>query len=225
MHFRDRHEAGQLLAKELVTLRGREDVIVLGVPRGGVVVAYEVARALGVPLDIYITRKIGAPQNPELAIGAVASDGTLVLDHDLIERIGVPDTYVREETTRQRQEIKRRMAAYRGSRPAMDMQGKTVVLVDDGVATGATTLASLRAIRTSQPAKLILAVPVGPEDTIQVLSGEADQVICLYTPDLFWAVGAFYDVFDQTSDAEVIQLLQSGGLTPRHDPADGHRTQ
>jgi len=211
MHFRDRHEAGQLLAKELVTLRGREDVIVLGVPRGGVVVAYEVARALGAPLDVYITRKIGAPQNPELAIGAVASDGTLVLDHDLIERIGVSDRYVQEETARQRQEIKRRLAAYRGSRPEADLHGKTVVLVDDGVATGATTLASLRAIKARQPAQLILAVPVGPEDTIQVLASEADQVVCLYTPDLFWAVGAFYSAFDQTTDAEVIQLLQEPG--------------
>jgi putative phosphoribosyl transferase len=220
MHFRDRHEAGQLLAKELAVLHGRKDVIVLGVPRGGVVVAYEVAKALGAPLDVYITRKIGAPYNPELAIGAVASDGTLVLDHDLIERIGVPDGYVQQETARQRQEIKRRLAAYRGSRPEADLNGKTVVLVDDGVATGATTLASLRAIK----AQLILAVPVGPEDTIQVLAGEADQVVCLYTPDLFWAVGAFYSVFDQTSDAEVIQLLQEPeALAPRHQDTKTQR--
>ena len=226
MHFRDRHEAGQLLAKELATLRGHKDILVLGVPRGGVVVAYEVARALGAPLDVYITRKVGAPQNPELAIGAVASDGTLVLDHDLIERLGVPGTYVQEETARQRQEIKRRMAAYRGSRPAVELKGKTVILVDDGVATGATILASLRAIRTSQPARLILAVPVGPQDTIQALSGEADQVICLYMPDLFWAVGAFYAVFDQTSDAEVIQLLQEPEtLTPGQGPAEERRSQ
>jgi putative phosphoribosyl transferase len=217
MYFRDRREAGQLLAKQLAALRGRQDVIVLGVPRGGVVVAYEVAQALGAPLDVYITRKIGAPNNPELAIGAVASDGTLVLDHDLIERIGVSDRYVQEETARQRQEIKRRLAAYRGSRPEADLHGKTVVLVDDGVATGATTLASLRAIKARQPTKLILAVPVGPEDTIQVLASEADQVVCLYTPDLFWAVGAFYSAFDQTTDAEVIQLLQEPGtLTQRH---------
>ena len=214
MHFRDRHEAGQLLAKELASLRGRQDLIVLGVPRGGVVVAHEVARALGAPLDVYITRKIGAPYNPELAIGAVASDGTLVLDHNLIERIGVPDSYVQEETARQRQEIKRRLAAYRGSRPEMDVQGKTVILVDDGVATGATILASLRALRAQHPAQLILAVPVAPEDTIQVLSAEADRIVCLYTPDLFWAVGAFYVAFDQTSDAEVIQLLQGEDSTP-----------
>jgi putative phosphoribosyl transferase len=225
MYFHDRHEAGQLLAKELAALRGRKDVIVLGVPRGGVVVAYEVAKALGAPLDVYITRKIGAPYNPELAIGAVASDGTLVLDHDLIERIGVPDSYVQQETARQRQEIKRRLAAYRGSRPEADLQGKTVILVDDGVATGATTLASLRAIKARQPAQLILAVPVGPEDTIQVLSSEADQVVCLYTPDLFWAVGAFYSVFDQTPDAEVIQLLQEPeASTQRHQDTNTQRT-
>lgn len=216
MHFRDRQEAGQLLARELASLQGRKDLIVLGVPRGGVVVAYEVAMALRAPLDVYITRKIGAPYNPELAIGAVASDGTLVLDRELISRIGVPDSYVRDETSRQRQEIKRRLAAYRGSRPELDLQGKTVILVDDGVATGATTLASLRAIRTQQPARLILAVPVGPEDTIQILSAEADQVVCLHTPELFWAVGAFYAVFDQTSDAEVIQLLQAEDVVTRN---------
>ncbi|MGQ9492411.1 MAG: phosphoribosyltransferase [Anaerolineae bacterium] len=208
MHFRDRHEAGQLLAKELASLRGQKDLIVLGIPRGGVVVASEVAKKLGAPLDVYITRKIGAPYNPELAIGAVASDGTLVLDHDLIERIGVPEDYVQKETERQRQEIKRRLTVYRGSRPEPQLEGKTVILVDDGVATGATILASLRAIRQRKPARLILAVPVGPADTIHSLSREADRVICLYTPEILWAVGAFYVVFDQTSDEEVIHLLQ-----------------
>jgi len=208
MHFRDRHKAGQLLAKELTGLRGEEGLIILGIPRGGVVVAYEVAQELDAPLDVYITRKIGAPYNPELAIGAVASDGTLVLDHTLIEHIGASEDYVQQETEHQRQEIKRRMAAYRGSRPELKLEGRTVVLVDDGVATGATVLASLRAIKQREPAQLILAVPVGPADTIRVLSQEADRVVCLYTPEIFWAVGAFYDIFDQTSDAEVVRLLQ-----------------
>ncbi len=208
MRFRDRMEAGQLLAKELAALGSQKDVIVLGVPRGGVVVAYEVAKRLNAPLDVYITRKIGAPYNPELAIGAVASDGTLVLDQSLIRSMGVPDDYVRTETERQRKEIERRLSAYRGPRPEPDLQGKTVVLVDDGVATGATILASLRAIRQRKPAQLILAVPVGPEDTIRVLSQEADRVVCLYAPEVFWAVGAFYAIFDQTSDAEVVRLLQ-----------------
>ena len=208
MQFRDRREAGRLLAEELSSLRGLEDLIVLGIPRGGVVVAYEVAKALSAPLDVYITRKIGAPYNPELAIGAVASDGTLVLDHNLIARIGAADDYVQAETERQRGEIERRLAAYRGTRSELDLGGKTVILVDDGVATGATVLASLRAIKQHEPAQLILAVPVGPADTIHLLSQEADRVVCLHTPEVFWAVGAFYAVFDQTSDTEVVRLLQ-----------------
>ena len=208
MHFHDRREAGQLLAKELASLRDQKNLIVLGVPRGGVVVAYEVAKGLRAPLDVYITRKIGAPYNPELAIGAVASDGTLVLDQNLIEHLGVSDDYVQTETERQRKEIERRLVTYRGSRPEPELQAKIVILVDDGVATGATILASLRAIKQRKPAQLILAVPVGPADTIHMLSQEADRVVCLYTPEIFWAVGAFYAIFDQTSDAEVIHLLQ-----------------
>jgi len=207
MHFRDRAEAGQLLAKELERLRGLEDLLVLGIPRGGVVVAFEVAKKLDAPLDVYITRKIGAPHNPELAIGAVASDGTVVLDQALIQRLSVSEGYVQQETDRQRREIARRLAAYRGAQAELSLTAKTVVLVDDGVATGATVLASLRAIRAREPAQLVLAVPVGPPDTIHQLSEEADQVVCLHTPEMFWAVGAFYDVFYQTSDGEVVRLL------------------
>lgn len=208
MYFQDRHEAGQLLARELSWLRGQRDVLVLGIPRGGVVVASEVAKELDAPLDVYITRKIGAPYNPELAMGAVASDGTLVLDSELVRRIGASDEYVEKETARQRAEIQRRVATYRGSRPGLDLKGKTVVLVDDGVATGATVLASLRAINQHEPEQLILAVPVGPPDTIRRLSQEADRVVCLHTPEVFWAVGAFYALFDQTPDAEVVRLLE-----------------
>jgi predicted phosphoribosyltransferase len=207
MHFRDRAEAGQLLAKELERLRGLDGLLVLGIPRGGVVVAFEVAKELDAPLDVYITRKIGAPHNPELAIGAVASDGAIVLDQDLIQRLSVSDGYVQQETDRQRREIARRLAAYRGAQAELNLAAKTVVLVDDGVATGATVLASLRAIRARQPARLMLAVPVGPPETIHQLSQEADEVVCLHTPDVFWAVGAFYGVFDQTSDGEVVRLL------------------
>jgi len=207
MRFRDRREAGQLLAKQLGFIKGKEGVIVLGIPRGGVVVAHEVAQAIGAPLDVYITRKIGAPYNPELAIGAVASDGGMVLDRDLIQQLGVPEDYVEKETERQRQEIERRTREYRGDRPPLQLAGKTVVVVDDGVATGATTMATLRALKEQEPKELVLAVPVGPPDTIRELGKEADRVICLSTPRLFWAVGAFYAVFDQTSDAEVKQLL------------------
>jgi putative phosphoribosyl transferase len=207
MRFSDRREAGQQLAKALSHLRDTKDVVVLGIPRGGVVVAYEVAAALDAPLDVYITRKIGAPFNPELAIGAVASDGTLVLDDDLIARTGAPADYVQSETKRQEREIQRRIKAYRGTSPARQLKDKTVILVDDGVATGATVLASARAIQQQEPKQLIVAIPVGPADTIGELEKEADQVVCLHTPDVFWAVGAFYDIFDQTPDAEVISLL------------------
>ncbi|MBM4431248.1 MAG: phosphoribosyltransferase, partial [Chloroflexi bacterium] len=191
MYFEDRRQAGELLAKELTWLQGQTDVIVLGIPRGGVVVAYEVAQALHAPLDVYIARKIGAPYNPELAIGALASDGAQVLDQKLIAQLGVTDNYLQKEIEHQREEIKRRWAAYRGNRPEPQLEGKNVILVDDGVATGATVLASLRALRQRKPGQLILAVPVGPEETIQQLSQEADRVVCLYVPDVFWAVGAF----------------------------------
>lgn len=207
MRFRDRREAGQLLAAELEFLKGKQDVIVLGIPRGGVVVAYEVAQAIGAPLDVYITRKIGAPYNPELAIGAVASDGGVLLDHGLVQQLGVPESYIEAETERQRQEIERRAKEYRSDRPPLALAGKTVVVVDDGVATGATTMATLRALKKQEPQELILAIPVGPPDTVKELGKEADQVICLRTPRLFWAVGAFYTVFDQTPDEEVKRLM------------------
>lgn len=208
MIFQDRREAGRRLAQELGSFKGRDDVVVLGIPRGGVVVGHEIAQALDAPLDVYITRKIGAPHNPELAIGAVASDGTLILDHQLAKRLGVSEDYIDAESERQKQEIERRIAEYRGGLSAPKLKDKVVILADDGVATGATTLATIRAIQTQEPAQLILAVPVGPRDTIESLKREVDQLFCLYAPEIFWAVGAFYNVFDQTSDAEVKALLE-----------------
>jgi len=197
-----------LLARELSFLKGAKDAIVLGLPRGGVVVAYEVARALGLPLDVYIARKIGAPYNPELAIGAVASSGDMVLDEGLIHHLGVSEKYLKGEVERQKREIERRLKEYRGDRPPLELEGKRVVLVDDGVATGATTLAAIRAIKRQKPKEIILAVPVGPPEAIERLREEADRVICLHTPAFFWAVGAFYWNFEQTSDEEVKSLLQ-----------------
>ncbi|NIN69356.1 MAG: phosphoribosyltransferase [Anaerolineae bacterium] len=214
MLFKDRREAGKALAQELAPFKGQDDVIVLGIPRGGVVVGHEVAEALDLPLDVYITRKIGAPRNPELAIGAVASDGTLILDHELANRLGVPQDYIDRESERQTQEIKRRTSEYRGERPDLELKGKVVILADDGVATGATTLATIKAIRAQDPAKLVLAVPVGPRDTIERLKREVDELYCLHAPEIFWAVGAFYNVFDQTSDEEVKTLLQSDQQQP-----------
>ena len=207
MLFRDRHEAGKLLAQKLLDLKGNPNAIVLGIPRGGVVVAYEVAKTLGLPLDVFVARKIGAPGNPELAIGAVASDGTVVLDELSISLMGVPKQYIEKEAERQKEEIRKRIQAYRGGREGYSLQGKIVILVDDGVATGATIIASLRAIKASNPSQTILAVPVAPPDTVEKLRREADKVICLYTPSPFWAVGAFYVNFEQISDEEVQALL------------------
>jgi len=208
MLFQDRREAGKALAQELAPLKGKPGLLVLGIPRGGVVVGHEIARALDAPLDVYITRKIGAPHNPGLAIGAVASDGTLLIDHQLAKRLGVPQDYLDQEAERQKREIERRLAEYRGDRPPPELKDKVIVLADDGVATGATTLATIRAIRAQEPAELILAVPVGPRDSIETLRQEVDRLVCLHAPEIFWAVGAFYDVFDQTTDAEVKSLLQ-----------------
>ena len=208
MLFQDRREAGKALAKSLVSFKGRPGLIVLGIPRGGVVIGHEIAQELGAPLDVYITRKIGAPHNPELAIGAVASDGTLVIDHQLVRRLGATQDYVDAESDRQRREIERRLAEYRGEGPAPQLADKVVILADDGVATGATTLVTIQAIRSQQPAELILAVPVGPRDSIESLRQEVDQLVCLHAPEVFWAVGAFYNVFDQTTDDEVKALLE-----------------
>lgn len=209
MVFQNRQEAGWLLAKELSPYQNRPDVLVLGIPRGGVVVAYEVARALGAPLEVYITRKIGAPHNPELAIGAVASDGTVVLDQGLIQTLGVSQSYIAAEAEKERVEIYRRLTRYRGERPAPQIEGKIAIVVDDGIATGATVSATLRALRHANPKELILAIPVAPRDTLERLRGEADKVVCLHTPEVFWAVGSFYIEFAQTSDEEVVSLLQA----------------
>lgn len=209
MLFQDRREAGKALARELASLKGTPNLLVLGIPRGGVVVGHEIAQALDAPLDVYITRKIGAPHNAELAIGAVASDGTLLIDHQLARRLGVSQEYVDREAESQKAEIKRRLLEYRGDRPAPEIRDKVIILADDGVATGATTLATIRAIKTQEPTELILAVPVGPRDSMESLRQEVDRLVCLHAPEIFWAVGAFYNVFDQTSDAEVKALLHT----------------
>ena len=209
MQYKDRHEAGKALARHLEELRADPNLIVLGIPRGGVVVAFEVARALEAPLDIYITRKIGVPYNPELAIGAVASDGTVFVEHDIAARMGASQEYIAAEIRAQQDEIQRRLDSYRRGRPGPNLADRTIVLVDDGVATGATVMVALRSLRRHKPRKLILAVPVAPPDTIAKLRREADQVICPMTPRLFWAVSGFYQIFGQTQDDEVVRLLES----------------
>jgi putative phosphoribosyl transferase len=206
-HFRDRITAGQELAKTLRDLQGRGDLLVLGIPRGGVVVAYQVARALDAPLDVCLTHKLGAPDNPELAIGAMAENGHVVLDQELIEALGISTRYIEAETERQRRELARRARLYRGERPAPPIAHRTVIVIDDGLATGSTMLASLKALQAQAPATLIAAAPVAAPQAIHRLAPVADRVECLLAPTPFWAVGAFYQFFDQVLDDEVIELL------------------
>jgi len=203
--FRDREDAGEQLADLLSDLRG-ENVVVLGVPRGGVEVAAVVARRLGAPLDVVIPRKVGAPGNPELGLGAVAED-VEVLDERLIRVLAVNEKYLRSEIAAQQEEIARRSSAYRGDEPPVPLQGKVVVVVDDGVATGGTAVAALRWARARGAAKVILAVPVAPADAVRRLEEEADEVRVLATPEPFYAVGQWYDSFPQVSDDRVVELL------------------
>jgi putative phosphoribosyl transferase len=207
--FQNRADAGQQLAQRLEFLRNQAGLIVLGIPRGGVVVAAEVAHALNAPLDVFLAHKLGAPSNPELAIGAMTSDGTILLDDLLVRELQISEHAISDEAEHQRKEIERRLQVYRRDRPPLAVKNKTVVLIDDGVATGSTVLASLHALRKQQPAKLILAIPVGPADTVQRLAHECDQLIAINVPAQFWAVGQFYVTFGQTSDEEVIELLNT----------------
>ena len=205
--FVDRQDAGRQLAERLAFLKNEQNVIVLGIPRGGVVVAAEVTRALNAPLDVFLAHKLGAPSNSELAIGAITSDGEIFLDDLLVRELRISKKDIEREAEYQRKEIERRMQVYRQDRLPLDVKNKTVVLIDDGIATGSTVLASLRALRQQNPARLILAIPVGPAVTINRLSSECDQVVVISTPEPFYAVGAFYERFEQTGDQEVIELL------------------
>jgi putative phosphoribosyl transferase len=205
--FEDRFEAGRRLAEVLIHLAEGEEVVVLGVPRGGVEVAAEVARARGWLLDIVIPRKVGAPFNPELGLGAIAP-GVRVLDERMIRTLNVPDGYLEREIAIQEEEIRRRTEAYRGGRPPTELAGRVAVVVDDGVATGGTAAAALRWARAQGATRVVLAVPVAPREAVARLSKEADEVVCLATPEPFFAVGQWYERFVQTSDQEVVDLLE-----------------
>jgi putative phosphoribosyl transferase len=204
--FSDRKEAGKLLASKLTDYT--EKSIVLAIPRGGVVVGYEIAHKLKVPLDVIVPRKVRAPFNPELAIGAVTEDGTTILDRQLVEYLRVSESYIKEESERQQQEIKRRLKVYRGDTPFPTLKGLHVIIVDDGVATGATVKAALASMRKKEPKSVVLAVPVAPPSTIRELKKDADVAVCLATPEPFYAIGQFYRDFAQTSDEEVKRLLK-----------------
>jgi len=208
--FYDRHEAGRKLAREpdIEELRGRADVVILAIPRGGVVVGYEMAKFLQVPLDVIVVRKIGAPGNPEFAVGAVGERGEIVINPDVSETYAPSSPYIAGEAERQKKEIVKRLQAFAELRPKLDLKDKEVVLVDDGIATGATMLAAIRVVRESKPRKVVLAVPVAPVASLRDLRREVDELICLETPAMFFAVGQFYQVFEQTSDEEVKEYLK-----------------
>jgi putative phosphoribosyl transferase len=207
-HFRDRYAAGRQLAAKLVAYANRPDVVVLALPRGGVPVGYEVARALGAPLDVFVVRKLGLPWNEELAMGAIASGGVRVLDPDLIRFARVSEDEVQRITAAEQAELERRERRYRGDRPFPDLRGKTVILVDDGLATGSTMRAAVAALRQEGPSRVVVAVPVAAPETCGALRDVADEVVCTFTPEPFRGVGLWYDDFSQTTDDEVQELLE-----------------
>ncbi len=206
-HFEDRSAAGRLLAGALHAYAGRSDVVVLALPRGGVPVGYEVAKALGAEFDVLIVRKLGLPHHPELAMGAIASGGAIDLNHHVIAMSGVTQRDIEGVLAEEYRELERREALYRGSRPTAQIEGRTVIVVDDGIATGASMRAALKALRTRKPANIIVAVPVAPPDTRDRLQDVTDEFVCVLSPADFQAVGQFYRHFDQTSDDEVRTLL------------------
>jgi predicted phosphoribosyltransferase len=219
--FRDRSEAGQLLAAALTAYANRPDVIVLALPRGGVPVAYEVAQALNAPLDVFIVRKLGVPGHEELAMGAVASGAVRVLNEPVVRALEIPDYVIDAVAEWEKQEIARREREYRGDLPPPDVKGRIVILVDDGLATGSTMLAAVKALRQQQPARIVVAVPTAARDTCEALRTEVDDILCAVTPEPFYAVGFWYENFAQTTDEEVRELLARSMRGDRAEPGRG----
>ncbi len=214
--FQDRQDAGRQLAERLLGSR-YEAPVVLALPRGGVVVGYEVALALEAPLDVIVARKLGAPGNPEFGFGAVGPGGVRVVDDNTVRMLGLSEAQIEQIAARETEEMERRMRRYHGDRPPLELQGRTVILVDDGLATGVTARSAIQAIRAQKPRQLVLAVPVSARDTAEAIRSEVDELVCLNAPLAFMAVGQWYHEFGQTSDGEVIELLerarQRGGDT------------
>jgi predicted phosphoribosyltransferase len=215
--FADRREAGRVLAEELSNFAGRPDVVVLGLPRGGVPVAYEIARALGAPLDVFMVRKLGVPGHEELAMGAIASGGAVVLNDEAIEGLRITREEIDEEIGREREELARRERVYRRGREPLDVAGKVAIVVDDGLATGSTMRAAVAALRTREPAAVVVAAPTGAPETCAAMRAIADDCVCAITPSPFRAVGLWYADFEQTSDDEVRALLERAA--GRDEPA------
>lgn len=206
--FHDRLDAGRQLARRLIKFQV-QNPFVFAIPRGGVVVAEEVAKALKAPIDLIIPRKIGAPANQEMAIGAVTQDGSVMLDQSMLAYMGIQEKDLSSQIEAEKKEISRRMTLYRGTPETPRVEGKTLILVDDGIATGYTVLAAIKSLRKLNPQKLVLAVPVVPGDSVEKFARQADEFVCLEAPETFYAVGQFYHKFDQTTDQEVINILQS----------------
>ena len=213
--FLDRHDAGRVLASRVKSYADRDDVVVLALPRGGVPVAYEVASALGAPLDVFLVRKLGTPGHRELAMGAIASGGVRVLNDDVVRWYGVPQSAIESVAREETAELERREREYRRDRPAPDLANRIVILVDDGLATGSTMRAAAQAVRMRGPSRVIVAVPVGAPQTCNEIAAVADEVVCARMPEPFSAVGQWYLDFDQTTDDEVRDLLQKSTLTPQ----------
>ena len=205
--FTDRRDAGRQLAGALSGYRD-EDAVVLALPRGGVPVGYEVAQALNIPLDVFVARKLGAPGQPELAIGAIAPGGVRILNDGVVRELGVSEGWIETAAEKELAEIERRMRRFRNARPEPEVCGRTVILVDDGVATGMTVRAAIRAIREKAPRRIVLAVPVCADVTADSLASEVEDLVCLQAPDDLWAIGLWYDNFHQLDDEEVVELLE-----------------
>ena len=208
MTFRDRVDAGRQLADALKKFEGKKGAVLLGLPRGGVVTAAEIAEVLGLPVDVVVTRKIGAPGNPEFAIGAITETGEGVFDQDIIRSYRISKKYIKDAVETEKKEAERRLKVYRGDRKPIDLEGKTVILVDDGVATGSTMRAAVRSVKGKGVREIVVAVPVISHDSLKDLKKECNEVIFLDAPRLFFAVGQFYEVFDQTSDDEVVEIMK-----------------
>jgi predicted phosphoribosyltransferase len=215
--YRDRRHAGLELARHLTDVKG-QDVVVLALPRGGVPVAFEVARALDAPLDVFVVRKLGLPGHPEFAMGAIASGGVRVLNDEVVRLYRIPEQAVEAIARDERHELERREREFRSQRPPLDVGGRTVVLIDDGLATGSTMKAAVEAVRSLRPTRIIVAVPVGSPDTCREFAAIADDIICARAPEHFAAVGQWYDDFRQTTDEEVRELLQAATAEPAGRP-------
>jgi putative phosphoribosyl transferase len=207
MLFKDRTAAGQALASHLADYANQSDVLVLALPRGGVPVAFEVAKALNAPLDVLIVRKLGVPDNTELAMGAIASGGVRIINQQIVTEVGIPDEVIARVAAQEQRELERREAMYRGDEPFPELQGRTIILVDDGLATGATMWAAVLAVRQKQPKEIVIAIPVAASETCQQLESKVEKIVCAATPSPFYSVGMWYEDFPQTTDDQVRELL------------------